>query len=769
MTDKSQTVIDALVEALNNAAGFNSNDAAAPVTILWTDKERHFQKLIPRLRSILPILTLGKYDPTSLTGPSIWLKCVLARTLSVPGLTEGVPIVYLPNISRQEIRAVDTSPRELVPLLELQYRGAFFTHRNHRDWTPHSFLQGHLNIKVAEDYATREALGRALAVLADEAVDVLRAAPQLDAAVLNALLNPDPGRQLLAWMNQPEEEKRRIMREDPGRWKGFVGVCKRDFGLDPDADGPVTAAQRLAEGKAGWAAVWARFKDAPQRYPHLPDLMRRARPQDTLFSSSEAWPQDTDAAENQLLQALMSLQGTPAPEACRTITELEAAHGNRRSWVWSELGMAPLAQSLEHLAALADATAAPLGSGTPTEIAERYMTNGWRSDLAALDALASGVTPNQTSAIQVAVEAIYRPWLEESARAFQQAVMLHGLPKLEPEAGAAPGRCILFTDGLRFDVAEALKDELKRRGLNVAGAWRFGAAPGVTATAKPAASPIAQKLTGGKEFNAALVGSQVNANVLRRELNSAGFEIVTDPSEGDVAGSGWAEYGNLDAIGHAEGWRLSKRFRQEAKNIADFIEALLEHGWQEVRVITDHGWLLLPNGLKKVDLPEHLTEARKGRCARMKPSSTTDLQTVPWHFDSTVLMAIAPGITAFVAGKDYEHGGLSPQESVLPALLVTSAVTTSTTLVEISSLKWVGLLYKVAIIGAAEGLSADLRTKAGDRASSVLEGGAGKPFSGVGQVTLAADDSHEGEAVHLVVLDNNGIVVLQRVTTVGGP
>ena len=45
-------------------------------------------------------------------------------------------------------------------------------------------------------------------------------------------------------------------------------------------------------------------------------------------------------------------------------------------------------------------------------------------------------------------------------------------------------------------------------------------------------------------------------------------------------------------------------------------------------MITDHGWLLMPGDLPKVELPEHLTEIRKGRCARLKEGSQTDQQVV---------------------------------------------------------------------------------------------------------------------------------------------
>ncbi|MEG3054836.1 MAG: hypothetical protein RQM90_01190 [Methanoculleus sp.] len=44
---------------------------------------------------------------------------------------------------------------------------------------------------------------------------------------------------------------------------------------------------------------------------------------------------------------------------------------------------------------------------------------------------------------------------------------------------------------------------------------------------------------------------------------------------------------------------------------------------------------------------------------------------MPWFWDRNVRVALAPGITCFEAGKEYEHGGLSPQEVVVPEIVVT--------------------------------------------------------------------------------------------------
>jgi hypothetical protein len=56
---------------------------------------------------------------------------------------------------------------------------------------------------------------------------------------------------------------------------------------------------------------------------------------------------------------------------------------------------------------------------------------------------------------------------------------------------------------------------------------------------------------------------------------------------------------------------------------------LLDTGWQEVVVVTDHGWLLMPGGLPKVDMPKFLTSTRWGRCAALQTSA--EPASVPRH------------------------------------------------------------------------------------------------------------------------------------------
>src|SRR5690606_9596717 len=91
------------------------------------------------------------------------------------------------------------------------------------------------------------------------------------------------------------------------------------------------------------------------------------------------------------------------------------------------------------------------------------------------------------------------PWLEAAAITFQAAVqsMGAGQPGSHGAAGGSPpGTCVLFTDALRFDLAQQLAAGLEQRGLDCHVRPYLAALPTVTGTAKPAASPVASLLTG---------------------------------------------------------------------------------------------------------------------------------------------------------------------------------------------------------------------------------------------------------------------------------
>ncbi len=766
------TLFAALLVGLQRASDYNTADASAPVAVLWTDAGRQWEALVPRLRTELAILTLGQYDPATRTGPAIWLRCMNARALpDADWPQDTTPIIYLPGTSRQELRAVDECPRDLQPLAELQYRGVLWTHKNGRDWTIAGFLQSHddLQIEVASDNATREALQRSLLKLADEPIAALRSEAPLTAAKLNGLLNPQPVRNLLHWMNDPAGQRAKL---SDSEWAAFRATCQDQFKFDPLTDGEITAALHLGNRDDVWQSVWNRFTEAPLRYPNMPDLLRRARPTttDALFHEPSSWPQDNEAAEAALRKKFQALKDMLPADARKQIRELEKSHGARRGWVWAELGLSPLANVLPALVTLAETTEIPLGGLTPQDVASAYISGGWNADAAVLDALAIPGSTDDLNAVKAVVDLLYRPWLQDSAEAFQQAVKNHPLP-LPPALGHAvapkAGCCWLFADGLRYDVGQRLAEALEREGLLVEREWQWAALPGVTPTAKPAVSPVAPLLGPGTGFTCIVCedSAKVGVDNLRRELAKAGYVILMKDDLGTATGAAWTECGALDITGHNLGWKLALRVPDEVKEIAGRVRALLEAGWREVRVVTDHGWLLLPSGLPKADLPEHLTEDRKGRCARLKDTAYTSQQTVPWHWDNDVRIAVPPGICCFVAGQEYDHGGLSVQECVTPVLVVRSTAPTGPP-ATLANVRWAGLRCRIQVTGGSQGMSVDVRTKPADSATSVVA--SSKLVDSGGQVSLVVpDDTHAGAAAVVVLLGLDGVVLAQQHTTVG--
>jgi hypothetical protein len=206
--------------------------------------------------------------------------------------------------------------------------------------------------------------------------------------------------------------------------------------------------------------------------------------------------------------------------------------------------------------------------------------------------------------------------------------------------------------------------------------------------------------------------------------------------------------------------------KSEATQIADLVLDLLGWGWKRVVVVTDHGWLHLPGGLPKVDLPIHATEGRKGRCARIPDGATVNQLTLPWRWDETIRIAVAPGIDCYEAGKVYEHGGISPQESVMPRLVVEGPeATTPTGVATIRMVRWIGMRCRIEVEGA-EGGMADIRTKPADASSSVV---AEPRTLEEGKCALVVpDDQLEGQMAAVVILDPHGVPVAQQHTVIGG-
>ena len=57
-------IIERLLSSIRDAAVFNPEVQVAPVCILWPDRDRQWEAVIPRLQNEMPeLLVLGDYAP----------------------------------------------------------------------------------------------------------------------------------------------------------------------------------------------------------------------------------------------------------------------------------------------------------------------------------------------------------------------------------------------------------------------------------------------------------------------------------------------------------------------------------------------------------------------------------------------------------------------------------------------------------------------------------------------------------------------------------
>lgn len=679
MTAKSSSVATTVLAALiarlkEQVKRFNPSIEAAPVVILWTDEKREWEAVLPKIKEALPeLFSLGDYKPDERTGPGVWLRMVADGKAAKVGAGETA-ILYLPGVGngqlRTDLRGLKDDP-QLAPLAELQYRGTFWRQENDKDWTLRAFLEskrGGPELKVSASQETAQALKAAMGKLLMQNLPALKAVT-IDDRYLNDLINPAPDETVLRWLTAPDA----IQAEKESAWESFVATTRTRFAVDL-GKGPIEVAQRILASKPGEATypLWEKYVAHWHSYPDAYEVFRGIAPPD-LFQGAERYPRENDADEKRLADELLKAASLEPMAAAQAVLTAEDKHAARRETLWAQQGRAPLATALADLARIAKAFLEPLAGGNPLEAAHRYAEAGWRVDAAARGAMALAQQAELEKPIYAVLEALYRRWLEKQAEGFQSLVKMHGYPDWSlPDV--ADGTVVLFVDGLRFDLARELEAVLHNdNNLNVALEAGFTSIPSVTSSGKVWVSPACKLADGGNggDFAPKLPKGAYTADKLRKAMEPEGYAVVDTENPNFAYGKGWAESGDIDSEGHSKGLKLARAIPGHLDDLAKTIRRLLNAGWKQVWVVTDHGWLLLPGGVPKAELPAKLTETKWGRCAVLKDAAAdSDWLVLPWSFDSTVRVALAPGISAFSSGREYDHGGLSLQESVVPLVRV---------------------------------------------------------------------------------------------------
>jgi hypothetical protein len=227
------------------------------------------------------------------------------------------------------------------------------------------------------------------------------------------------------------------------------------------------------------------------------------------------------------------------------------------------------------------------------------------------------------------------------------------------------------------------------------------------------------------------------------------------------------DYSHIDEDGHSLGWRIVQNFSRYIDEVVEKVEILFANGWSRVKILSDHGWLMMPGGLPKVNIAASLVDSKWGRTAAAKPGALLDGNYYQWYWNPNVHFVLAEGAGCYRANTEYTHGGISLQENILLDLLISDPKGNNSALLTITDIVWKGMRCKVAAEGQFEDLRLDIRTKPAMPETSIVMGVKEFPSDGITSVVVD-DDIYEGKSAFLVVLDENDKVVYQIATIIGG-
>jgi len=770
-----ESIFDKVIQSLKQAAQHNSSIMVKPEVILWPDPDRQWESVIPILQEkISYLLILGHYQPEKKQGPAIWLKCMIAKTLPEATWIESeTPIIYLPGLSKQDFKNISTADLSLQPLMEYQYTGTLWLHENGKEWTVPAFVQNAqagLGVKMVQDNATKDALLAALPSIFQD-TEVFYNKTFVDAEFLLATIFPDIISNILKWMAEGDSFMNTLSAE---KRETFINLCRTRYEFEPDYRNIKEIAFKLGSQKNAWVQVWQYFANSPKKYPKIPELLGLAKPDDLgigIFALPEnSWPQTNEDKENQLRNALLHISKIKITEVFKTINQLFQTNINRKETVWHELGYAPLIDSLEHLVEMTKYCTLPFPSANLNELAIFYTKAGYKADKSMRKALAATQSEKDKKAVVSVITFIYRPWLERITQKFQQLIVTDPSPIANQKFKEETEDFLLFVDAFRYELAVEFYQKLRDSDFDVNLDYKWTALPTLTPTAKPYNSPIADLINSSSncnEFRPQLNnGKDLQTAIFRDTLLQKDFHYAASVSTISEGEKTWMEIGDIDTKGHEEQANMVKRIEELYSSFLETIEDIFSKGVTRIKVVTDHGWLLLPGGLPKTELSKNLTETRWGRCALIKEGASSDLLHLPWRWNPSVFIAYAPGISFFKKNEEYAHGGLSVQECLIPEMHIQNSKKRKYS-GKITSVKWNNLICKIEIEGVEDGSKVDIRTKPTDESTSIVISAEEKKLIKENKCSLMVNDSSEGSATWIILTTPTGIIIDKHMTSVG--
>ena len=769
----SNSIYDKVIEVLKQTESHNSNLMTKPEVILWPDPERLWADVIPIIQESRDNLFIyGAYEPQRNQGPAIWLKCMIAKSIpEAVWKSETTPIIYLPGISKNELKNVEEIGFQLQPLVEYQYTGTIFSQENGKEWTVLAFVENPINglgLKVNKDNDTKEALKKAIPSIFQDK-DIFIGKSYIDADFLNNQLFPKIFPSILEWICKGDKF---IETLEAGNKEVFTNICKVQYDFEPDHRNINAVVEKLGSQKNGWKNVWGLYAAAPNKYPEVEELLRLAKPNDLgsgMFAIPQnSWPQVNEEQEVELRAHLEKTLILDPKKASTELNRLEEEHKERRNWIWYELDKAPLLKSLSGLTEMAEKATTPFPFATIEELANYYITDGYRIDYAMRQAFAAVKTEKDKTLIKDIIQLIYRPWLENLNTKFQNLVQKDTTIFTSQKANKETENYVLFVDAFRYELAKEFCERLSKLKYKIELKNSWSAIPSLTPTAKPNVAPIATLVSTKSqitEFRPQLeTGKDLQTNEFRKALKEVNFNHIVKASDINPDELSWEEIGDIDTKGHNEQADMVKSIEELFEQVQESLDTAFEKGVKKIQIVTDHGWLLLPGGLPKAELNAGLTETRWGRCALIKEGANTDLLHLPWRWNESIFIAYAPGISFFKKNEEYAHGGISIQECLVPTILIENP-NAAKVHSKIHEIKWVNLKCTITTENAQENFSIDIRTKFNDETTSIVE--SRNKMITDNKVFVMVNDDAEAKAANIVLLDANERILDKKETTVG--
>ncbi len=130
----------------------------------------------------------------------------------------------------------------------------------------------------------------------------------------------------------------------------------------------------------------------------------------------------------------------------------------------------------------------------------------------------------------------------------------------------------------------------------------------------------------------------------------------------------------VDAISHQAKDEAIRHYEDVLADIKWSINKLQKWGYNEIHVVTDHGFVVLHGGasLHPMEVDKDTFEKLEARWGLLKEGQTSLCATVPFPLDPSWNVVLPPGLRSFKSPGRFFHGGATLQEVVIPHLKLVS-------------------------------------------------------------------------------------------------